>query len=305
MLNRNAVALIFSIFITSSLAQDFEKVEINKVKVSEGVYMLIGSGGNIGVSIGEDGIILIDDQFAQLTEKIKAALAEISAGRIRFVLNTHWHYDHTGGNEPLGEAGALIVAHTNTRKRMTTEQFIEFFKLKQPPSPEIALPVVTFTDAVTLHLNGDEIHAFHVDHAHTDGDAVVFFRKANVVHMGDIYFAGGYPFIDVPNGGSINGVISAADRVLAMIDKDSKVIPGHGSLSDRDGLKEYRDMLVTVRDQIMAQIATGKTLAEVLASKPTTKFDESQKQWMPADGFVQILYDELSKERTSSQRVKQ
>ncbi len=291
-----AFSLIFSIFLTSSFAQDFEKVEIKTVEVTEGVYMLIGLGGNIAVCIGDDGIILIDDQFAQLTEKIKTAIAEISTGQIRFVLNTHWHYDHTGGNEPMGKAGALIVAHANTRKRMTTEQFIEFFKHKQPSSPKIALPVVTFTDAVTFHLNNDEIHAFHVDPAHTDGDAIVFFRKANVVHMGDIYFAGGYPFIDVPNGGSVNGIISAVNRVLAMIDKDCKVIPGHGPLSDRDGLQEYRDMLVTVRDQIMAQIAEGKTLTEILASKPTTKFDESQKQWIPADGFVQILYDELSKE---------
>lgn len=296
-----ALIFFFSTFSASLFPQDFENVEIKTVEVTEGVYMLMGRGGNIGVSVGDDGVILIDDQYAPLTEKIRTAIAEISTGQIRFVLNTHWHSDHTGGNEPLGEAGALIVAHANTRKRMTTEQFIDYFQRKQPPAPEVALPVVTFSDAVTLHLNGDEIYAFHVDPAHTDGDAVVFFRKANVVHMGDIYFEGGYPFIDLSSGGSVNGVISAVNRVLNMIDENCKVIPGHGPLSDRDGLLQYRDMLVTVRDKIVTQIQSGKTQEEVLASKPTADFDEGLDQWLPADGFVGILYEDLSKESTSSQ----
>jgi glyoxylase-like metal-dependent hydrolase (beta-lactamase superfamily II) len=220
-------------------AQDFESVEIKTTRVASGIYMLEGRGGNLGVSIGSDGAFLIDDQFAPLTEKILAAIRKLSGAPIRFVLNTHWHGDHTGGNENLGKAGALIVAHENVRERMSVEQFIEAFGRRVDPSPPGALPVVTFTDAVTFHLNGDEIHAFHVPPAHTDGDSIVHFRIANVVHTGDTYFNGRYPFIDLSTGGTIDGVIAAADRLLELCDTETRIIPSrdarHGSRPGRRG----------------------------------------------------------------------
>src|SRR6266571_5451951 len=242
--------------------QDFSKVQVSTLKVTDGVYMLAGAGGNIGVSAGEDGVFLIDDEYAPLTDKIKAAIAAISDKPIRFLLNTHWHGDHTGGNENLGQGGVLIVAHENVRKRMSVEQFIETFKMKVPASPKAALPLVTFTDAVTFHLNGDEIHSFHVPPAHTDGDSIIHFRKSNVVHMGDCFFNGLYPFIDVSSGGSIDGMIGAADRVLGMTDAATKIMPGHGPLADRAALADFRDMLETVRARVQPMVAAGKTLEQ-------------------------------------------
>jgi glyoxylase-like metal-dependent hydrolase (beta-lactamase superfamily II) len=276
-------------------AQDDEKIQIKTDKVAEGIYMLTGSGGNIGVFAGEDGVFMIDDQFAPLTAKIKAAIAAVSDQPIRFLINTHWHFDHTGGNENLGETGSIIVAHENVRKRLTTEQFVEFFQKKVPPQAKAGLPVITFTGGVTFHLNGDEVYVFHVEHAHTDGDAIIHFRHANVVHMGDILFAGMYPFIDLSSGGSINGIIKALNQVLPILNDTTHVIPGHGPLSSTAELIAYRDMLTTVRDRVSKQISKGKTLEDVLTSKPTKEYD---KEWglgmIQPDPFVTILYQDLS-----------
>ncbi len=284
-----------AIISTFSIAQDFEKIQIQRIKVADGIYMLQGGGGNIGVSAGEDGILLIDTQFAELMEKIRSAIAEVSSGPIRIVLNTNWHYDHTYGNEPLGKSGALIMAHENSRMRMTSEQYFSDFNQNIPAFPEAALPVVTFKDSLTLHFNGDEIQVFHLANAHSDADIVIYFRKANVIHTGDIYFSVLYPFIDVSHGGSINGMIAAAEKIIGMIDENTKIIPGHGALSDREGLMKYRDMLVTLRDRVKSQIEEGKTLEEVLASKPTADFDKTQARAMPPDVFVRIIYNDLAK----------
>jgi glyoxylase-like metal-dependent hydrolase (beta-lactamase superfamily II) len=210
---------------------------------------------------------------------------------VRFVLNTHWHGDHTGGNENLGRAGALIVAHDNVRTRMSTDQFMNNLADTVKASPRGALPVVTFSDTVTFHINGDEVRAFHVPPAHTDGDAIVHFRRADVVHMGDTYFNGLYPYIDLSSGGSVDGVIAAADRVLAMAGEGTRIIPGHGPLSGRAELRAYRDMLSTVRDRVRGLAREGKTLQQVQAAKPSAEFDA---KWgggfMKPDSFVRVVY---------------
>jgi cyclase len=276
--------------------QDFSKVEVTSQKVAEGVYMLTGAGGNIGLSVGADAAFLIDDQYAPMTPKIKAAVAALTNKPVRFVLNTHWHGDHTGGNKDLGESGTLIVAHENVRKRMTTEQFLEAFGMKVPPADPAALPIVTFNDTVTFHLNGEEIYAFHIPPAHTDGDSIIQFRKANVLHGGDTFFNGMYPFIDLSTGGSVAGMIAAADRMLALAGDGTKIIPGHGPLATKVELKAFRDMLATARDRVAPLVKAGKTLEQVTAAKPLAELDAKWGQgFLKADTFVSILYKDATR----------
>jgi len=281
---------------TCSDAQDFDKAQIRTEKVRGNIFLLTGPGGNIGVSAGEESVLLIDDEYAPLTDKLKAAIAVISNKPVQFVINTHWHQDHTGGNGNLRQAGATIVAHENVRKRLSTEQVVEAFKMTIPPSPKVALPVITFTQDMTFHLNGDEIYIFHPESAHTDGDAIIYFRKSNVIHLGDLFFNGMYPFIDISAGGSIDGMITAVDRVLQICNAETKVIPGHGVVSDKAGLEGYRKMLVTVRDRIARQIKEGKTIGEVVASQPTQDFDPALGGgFLKPELFIQIVYSSLIK----------
>ena len=283
-----------------ALAQqpDFSKVPVKTQKLAEGLYMLEGAGGNIGLSVGKDGGFMIDDQFAPMTAKIRGAARKVGAKSIKFVLNTHWHGDHTGGNENMGKAGAVIVAHENVRKRMSTDQFIALKDMKVPPSPAIALPVVTFVSDVTFHLNGDEVRVFHPEPAHTDGDAVVHFVKANVIHMGDTYMTMSYPFVDGSSGGTFAGFIAAADRVLAMANDTTKIIPGHGELSDKAGLKAWRDMLVTLRDRVARAVKEGKTLEQTQALKLTAEWDATfGVKFITSQQIVQAIYDELKKKK--------
>jgi glyoxylase-like metal-dependent hydrolase (beta-lactamase superfamily II) len=247
---------------SSVAAQEAGGVEI--VHVAENVYVLFGTGGNIAVSVGDDGAFMVDDQLAPLTDAILAAIGTISSERVRFLVNTHFHLDHTGGNENLGRGGVVIVAHENVRKRLKVESFIETFNMRSPPAPEAALPVITFGDAVTFHWNGDEIRIAYVEAAHTDGDVLIHFTEANVIHAGDIY-----PFIDVPHGGTLDGTIAAADRLLAMADEDTKIIPGHGPLGDAAAVEDYRRMLVTVRDRLSRLMAEGRSRDEVVAETPS------------------------------------
>ncbi len=276
-------------------AQEMQDVEIEIVPVSGNVSMLIGRGGNIGVSVGEDGAFLIDDQFAPLTDKILAAVARLTDQPVRFVLNTHWHGDHTGGNENMGEAGAIVVAHENVRRRMSTEQFMEAFNRRVEPSPPEALPVLTFTDSVTFYWNDDELRIVHVGPAHTDGDSIVHFRKANVVHMGDTYFNGMYPFIDVSSGGTISGLIEAVDGVLKTTDERTMIIPGHGPLSGITELRAYRDMLGTVHARLRSLIEQGKSREQVIASAPTRDFDATWGGgFMKPDVWVGLVFDGMA-----------
>ncbi len=260
--------------------------------------MLEGNGGNIGVSYGEDGVLLIDDQFAPLSAKIRTAVAALSKKPVRFVFNTHWHGDHTGGNEPMAEAGALIVAHDNVRKRLSVEQFISLFDQKIPPSPAKALPVVTFSTTVAFHINGDDIEAVHLPAAHTDGDAVLRFRKANVIHAGDCFVNGRYPVIDVDSGGSVDGLIAAQQRIVEMADGQTKIIPGHGPLGDKASVQAAHHMLQTVRDRVHKLLAQRKSVDEIKAAKPTADFED---QWgkgaIKGEMLVQMIARSLSPKR--------
>jgi glyoxylase-like metal-dependent hydrolase (beta-lactamase superfamily II) len=274
--------------------RDWSQVEIQVQEVGDGVWMMTGAGGNLGVSAGEDGVFLVDDQYAPLTGKIRAAVAELGHGEVRFVINTHWHGDHTGGNENFGEAGAVLVAHDNVRERMSVAQFSERWG-ETPASPKGALPVVTFADSVTFHLNGDTIHVFHVPPAHTDGDSIIHFQQADVIHMGDVFFAGGYPFVDLESGGSVEGVIAAADRVLELAGAGTKIIPGHGALTDAAGLKEYRDMIAGVVAAVRPMMEEGKSLEEIQAAKPSAPWDEAWGGgWIDAPTFVEAVFKSLS-----------
>jgi glyoxylase-like metal-dependent hydrolase (beta-lactamase superfamily II) len=296
-MNRPLAALLL-VLLPGVLAaqQNWDKVQIKTVKVVDGVYMLMGAGGNIGLSVGEDDAFIIDDQFAPLTPKVQAAIGAVTKKPVRFVLNTHWHGDHTGGNENFGKAGALLVAHDNVRRRMSVEQFSSTLNRRTPASPKGALPVVTFSDAVTFHLNGDEIHAVHVVPAHTDGDAVVHFARANVLHAGDVFVRYGYPFIDLSAGGSIDGMIDATGTMLGMVNDETKIIPGHGELAGKGDLQRFHDVLVTIRDRVRAQMAQGMSLEQVKAAKPTAEFDTTwTNDFVPADKFVEAVYTSLSK----------
>jgi glyoxylase-like metal-dependent hydrolase (beta-lactamase superfamily II) len=289
-------AIVVAALLVSPVQQetDWNAVEVKAEKVAGNVYMLTGRGGNIGVSAGDDGVILVDDQYAPLTDKVKAAVASISDKPIRFLLNTHWHGDHTGGNENLGKGGVVIVAHENVRKRMSVEQFNESFGEKVPAAPKGALPIVTFTDAVTFHMNDDDVRCFHVAPAHTDGDTIVHFQKANVVHMGDTFFNGMYPFIDLSSGGSFEGMIAAADQVLGIVDASTRIIPGHGPVGDKAALAAYRDMLAKVRDRVKPLVAAGKSLEDVKTAKPTQDLDGKWGQgFMKPDVWLGIAYASL------------
>ena len=277
------------------LSQDFDRVQISSVKAAEGVYMLTGSGGNIGVSAGESGILMIDSQFGQLHDKVKAAMAGIQTGPVRFLLNTNWHYDHALGNELFRKEGATIIAHENSDKRMRSDQVHDVINAKTPAYPSAALPEITFADSLSLHFNGDWIDAIHIPNAHSDADVLYRFRRAKVIHTGDLFFSAGYPYIDIGNGGSIDGMIAAAGRILKLIDDDYKVIPGHGPLSNRKRIQEFSSMLSAVRGRIAKLIKNGKGLEEIIASKPTADLDKSWNGALSPQMFVSLVFRDLSR----------
>lgn len=268
------------------LAQDLSKVEIKSEQVAPGVAVLFGAGGNIGVSYGEDGTILIDDQFAPLTEKIQTAVSTLGAQPVKFLVNTHWHYDHTGGNENLGKAGAVIMAHDNVRVRMAAGQG------NQKPSAKVALPVVTYADGLKLHLNGEEVRVIHMPAGHTDGDSIVHWTKSNVIHMGDLFFLRmSFPFVDASSGGNVRGVIAAADKVLAIADDQTKIIPGHGAVASKADLQQYRNMVSEIVAKIETGIKAGKTLEQIKADRPADGYGVKADGFISADRFVETVFN--------------
>ena len=290
-----ASAAAFALAAPASAQQDLSGVEIKVEQLAPGVAVLFGAGGNIGLSHGEDGNVIVDDQFAPLTDKIAAAVGAIDPDPIRFVINTHWHFDHTGGNENFGKRGSVILAHDNVRARMSADQVIAALDAKVPASPKAALPVVTFGDGVTLHLNGDTLHVVHVADAHTDGDSLVHWQKANVLHMGDTFFhRESFPFIDLSSGGSIDGLIAAAGRGLTFANDGTKIIPGHGPVATRADLAAYRAMLVDIRARVEAGIAAGRSLAQIQAAKPAARYGMPDGFIKP-DQFVQFVHESLTK----------
>ncbi len=279
--------------------EDLSKVEIKVERLAPGVAVLFGSGGNIGLSYGVDGNIIIDDQFAPLTDKILAAIKTVDPDPVKFVINTHWHFDHVGGNENLGKAGAVIVAHDNVRARMSTEQVLQAFNQKFPPSPKEALPVVTFSEGVSLHLNGDTLHVVHIANAHTDGDALIHWQKANVLHMGDTFMNKvSFPFIDIGSGGSIHGFVTAAEHGLALANENTKIIPGHGPVATRADLVRHRDMLVEIRDKVAADIAAKRSLDQIKAANHTARWGMPDGFVKP-EQFVEAVYNSLNQPKAA------
>lgn len=272
----------------------FANVEIKAEPLADGVAVLFGAGGNIGVSYGPDGTVLIDDQFAPLTPKIQAAIADLGAEPVTYLINTHWHGDHSGGNENFGKAGALIMAHDHVRERMLGIQKSGWGN--DPASPVEALPTVTYHDGIKLHLNGDEVQVKHMKHGHTDGDSVIFWKKANVVHMGDLFFHKmSLPFIDLNSGGNVRGVLAAAEKVLTMVNEDTKIIPGHGPMATKADLIAYRDMLKTVIGAVEKAQGEGKSLEAVQAMKPAAQWDINPDAFIKGDAFVEAVYKSLQK----------
>lgn len=285
-----ALCALLSIPAPAMAQQDLSKVEIKTEQLAPGVAVLFGAGGNIGVSYGEDGTILIDDQFAPLTPKIQAAVAALGAQPVKFLVNTHWHFDHSGGNENLGKAGAVIMAHDNVRVRMAAGATVAGNVV--PPAPKAALPVVTYADGLKLHLNGEEVRVIHMPAAHTDGDSIIHWTNSNVIHMGDtFFFKATYPFVDTGSGGNVRGIVATADKALALADDSTKIIPGHGPVATKSDLQNYRNMVAEIIGKVEAGVKAGKTLAQIKASKPADGYGVEQNGFITADRFVEMIYN--------------
>jgi glyoxylase-like metal-dependent hydrolase (beta-lactamase superfamily II) len=264
---------------------------IRTVKLADNLYVLEGAGGNVAVFVWSEGVLLVDDKLPPASPAVKAAVAALTPRPIRFVVNTHWHRDHAGGNEALAGDGSVIVAHENVRKRMSVDGFIAVFDRKVPASPARALPVVTFTRDVTFHLGEEEISVAHVDRAHTDGDSFVHFRRANVLHMGDCYLGGSYPVIDHSSGGTFAGTVAAAGAALDRVGAKGRIVPGHGPVAGPRDLREWRDMLLTIHERVKKAVAAGQSLEQIKAGRPTREFDERvTRSFVTSDHVVEEAY---------------
>jgi cyclase len=271
---KNVIAsCLLLVSLTTLAQQNFDTVKIQPIRVTENIYMLKGSGGNIGVLTGKDGTLMIDDQFAPLSNKINGAIKTLDPGDIRFLINTHLHGDHSGGNDNFKRMGSTVVAHDLVRERMSKERVNAQTKIVTPPREKDALPVITFSDKMNFHLNDEDIELIHFDRGHTDGDVIVKFKSANVFHMGDAFVRYGYPFIDISSGGTFTGFISTLDKALALMDDNSKIIPGHGELATKADVKILRDQLVDIHDQVLAALKKGKKIEDIPSLGITDKYE--------------------------------
>lgn len=292
------VSLWWCTAVTAPAQQDFSKVEIKVTKVAGSVYMIEGAGGNIAVSVGEDGIVMVDDQFAPLAPRIREALKGLTDKPIRFLLNTHFHGDHTGGNAWFG-AEATIIAQENVRKRLPQGGTVAGNEAK--PSPKAGLPVVTFNDRATVHLNGEDIRAIHFPHGHTDGDSVIFFPQSNVVHMGDDFVRYGFPFVDARSGGSVDGMIAGCEKVLGMVPADVKIIPGHGALSTPDDVRTFVQMLKDTRAVVAQAAAQGKTADQMKQEHVLAKWEDLGKGFIKTEAWLDLLYSEVTRKPSAAE----
>jgi glyoxylase-like metal-dependent hydrolase (beta-lactamase superfamily II) len=279
----------------SGFSMDWPNVTVETQKLSGSTYCLHGSGANVCASVGPDGILLVDAEFEPMTIKIKKALTALDPGPVRYLIDTHWHTDHTGGNADFAKTGTVVIAQRNVLLRMQSPQFLPFLNLKCDPAPREAWPKITYNDAMTLSFNGEDIQLFHLGPAHTDGDTVVYFPKSNVLCMGDIYINGLYPIIDLGSAGTINGYFGMIDKALTLANAETKVVPGHGPVATVKDLIAYRDMLLTLRDRVLSMKADGKSLPEILQANPSHEFDAAwASDRVGPDGVTKMIYESLS-----------
>jgi cyclase len=291
-----AIALLLASCLIAAQDKDFSKVQMKVTKVSGNVYMLQGSGGNIGASVGEDGIVIVDDEFAPLADKIRAALKDITDKPVRFVINTHWHFDHTGGNEPFSQT-STVIAQDNVRKRLVTGGTMGnggTVKFDAKPASKAALPIITFDHDVSVHLNGEDIRALHFPHGHTDGDSVIFFPQSNVVHMGDDFVTYGFPFVDLGSGGSVEGMTTAMEQVIGQLPPDVKVIPGHGPISNLDDVRRYITMLKETLAVVEKGIKQGKTLDQLKQENVLAPWQKWNGDFITTEQWLVTLYNDLT-----------
>lgn len=283
-------SLLILVFSQTLYSQNSDSIQINVTSLDSSVYVLsLGGGGNIGILVGDDGILMIDTHRKQFTERIKNAISDISNKPINYVINTHWHYDHIEGNEAFGQDGSLIIAHENCRTRLSKDQVIPIFMpLQESTSPD-GLPKLTFSDSITLYLNNEIVHLSHLDNVHTNSDVIIHFKRSNVFHLGDIFVRYGIPFIDVPNGGTMDGMISACEQIISTTDDNSKIIPGHGQVSTKHDLIEYTDMLKTIRNRIVDGIKKGNTIEQIIESNPAAEFNSI----VDKGSLIKLYYDSL------------
>ncbi|MFH1983550.1 MAG: MBL fold metallo-hydrolase [Pseudomonadota bacterium] len=302
MKHRRIFAIIGSVVITVvglsvSFAEEPAAIEVGAEKITENIYLLQDTGGmgNTVVLTGRDGVLMVDTKIEAAVSPLLSRISELSEKPIRFAVITHWHFDHVGGNEQVAKTGATIIAHENVRKQMAMAHDMAMLNTKVPPSSEMARPLLTYTKEMAFHMNGEDVRVFHLAAGHTDGDSVVYFQNANVIHMGDLYFEGLYPYIGIYSGGSIDGMIKVINQILPMIDDKTKVVPGHGPLSDKTRLQQYVSMLTAIRDEVGRLMQNGATMEAVIAAKPTQAYDEKWgKGFLPPDQFTKLVYMDLS-----------
>lgn len=292
---RNLAALSLLLIMSGLSFAQGQAPAISSQPLTDNIHVLIGRGGNVGVLTGDDGTFLVDGKDSSVFDDMRQAIHAVGGGPVRYLFNTHFHGDHSGANRQFKQSGAVIIAHENVRTRLMSDITMSYFNRERPALGEEWLPEITFQSDLMMHLNGEELEVFFVGPAHTDGDAVVYFRKANVIHVGDIFFNKIYPFMDLDNGASFDGLISAIDMILARINEDTRIIPGHGPVSDYAGFKAYGEMLTVIMGRVRSMLDEGKSLEAIVAARPSSEFDETNQGFIPADDLVKFIYEDLKR----------